>query len=518
MKNALLKFNTFFLALLVVVTVGCASVDYDYPREESFSPDTSKTQNTYFGRYSATELPKHPAGMSGFMLLGDGVEAFAARLMMADWAQQTLDAQYYLLTDDVIGYAFIASLLKAADRGVRVRLLLDDMLTQGYDLGMVALDSHPNIELRVFNPFTSRTFRPFDLPKFSRLNRRMHNKSFTVDNQLTLIGGRNIAGEYFGARADLNFGDLDVVALGPVVEDVSVMFDEYWNSSGALPVPAFAKSSKQSSSELEIFRARVKEKIDAAVAGVYVDALGEDYMRLLMEESDRIEWANYKLIYDAPSKAILGEDSVKPYIIEDIESAIRQGEKELILVSPYFVPLKAGEAFFQELVDRGMDVIIVTNSLAANNHGAVHSGYAPSRNRLLEMGVRLYEVKSQGISQEYERVGHENSRATLHTKAFLVDRSKLFIGSFNWDPRSININTEMGVLIDSPELGKVATRNFDLKLDEKTYEVVLNDKGQLRWIDRSGDNELVLNKEPDTSWWKRFTTGFMGILPIKSQL
>ncbi|WP_185233849.1 phospholipase D family protein [Teredinibacter franksiae] len=509
------KYATLFMVLLAA---GCATVDHEYPRNESYAPPASETRDTAFGQYVKAEMPKHAEGESGFVLLADGVEAFAARLAMAENAEKTLDVQYYLISEDLIGHAFIGSLLKTADRGVRVRLLVDDILTKGFDHGMAALDSHPNLEVRIFNPFASRTLRPMDMFQFTRLNRRMHNKSFTVDNQITLIGGRNIADEYFGARTDLNFGDLDVVGFGPVVQEVSSMFDEYWNSWAALPVPAFADMPKDLELELASLRQRINKKLSTVSDGIYAEAIKQDYDRLLGEESGRAVWTTYDLAYDSPDKADSKKAKTATNITTKLNETIRGGSKEFILISPYFVPLKSGEQFFQELVDKGMEVSVITNSLAANNHGSVHSGYAPSRKRLLKMGVKLYEVKSEGINQEFERVGNDQSRATLHTKAFMVDREKIFIGSFNWDPRSININTELGVIIDSPEIGESATINMSEKLAEKTYEVVLNDKGKLRWIDRSGPEEVVYTKEPNTTWWKRFSVGFMSILPIKSQL
>ncbi len=513
--NHFLKIASLSLALFCL---GCATVDYDYPRTESYAPPHTDTLDTEFGRYAQAERQKHGENLSGFGLMADGVEALAVRFAMADYAEQTIDAQYYLLTDDLVGYAFIASLLKAADRGVRVRLLLDDILTSGYDSGMAALDSHPNVELRIFNPFASRSARVMDLPKFSRLNRRMHNKSFTIDNQVSVIGGRNIADEYFGARADLNFGDLDVFAVGPVVQEVSAMFDKYWNSPAALPVPAFAKMPNDPQQELKALKERIEEKLATARGGVYASVIQQDYERLLKEETDDVQWTSYKLAYDSPDKADPKKAKTAKNITTTLKQVIHSATEEFILISPYFVPLKSGEQFFQELIDKGVEVIVITNSLAANNHAAVHSGYAPSRKRLLKMGVKLYEAKASGINQEYKRVGNDQSQATLHTKAFMVDRKKIFIGSFNWDPRSMNINTELGVIIDSPAMGADATHNMAEKLMQKTYEVVLNEDGKLRWVDRSGEQPVTYSKEPETSGWKRFMVGFMGILPIKSQL
>jgi len=502
----------------MLMMVGCASVDFDYPKTESYAL-TEGVEETYFYREMADVRELHEdSNESGFLLMQDGVEAFALRLLLAEHAEKTLDAQYYLITNDTIGYAFIGSLLKTADRGVRVRLLLDDIQTAGYDAGMWALDSHPNFEVRIFNPFASRNVRAMDAFAFNRVNRRMHNKSFTVDNQLTIIGGRNIADEYFGARSDVNFGDVDVMGVGPVVQDVSNMFDLYWNSDAALPVQAFAEMPQDPEAMLVKLRERIDEVLEGARDGIYAQALKKDYDHYLEESNDIFEWAPYELAYDSPDKADKKKAETADSIKTTLHAAIQQAEKEFFLISPYFVPLKSGEVYFQELVDRGVNVIVVTNSLAANNHGIVHSGYMGSRKRLLKMGVKLYEVKALGAWKGYDKTGNEDARATLHTKAFLVDRKGLFIGSFNWDPRSMNINTELGVIINSASLGAAATEQIEETLATQAYEVVLDENDNLRWLDKSGDKVMVHDKEPDTSWWKRFTTGFMRILPGKSQL
>jgi len=227
---------------------GCASVDFDYPKPASNA--LTDTGDTYYGKQLDGLAEQHP-GEAGFYPLSNGIDALAARLLLAERAERTLDAQYYLIKQDIVSHAFINALLRAADRGVRVRLLLDDIFTSGYDAGMAGLDSHPNFEIRIFNPFARRSARFMDgLTNFSRVNRRMHNKSFTVDNQITIIGGRNIADEYFGAREDAKFGDLDVLGVGPVVNDISNMFDTYWNHERAAPIAAFADMPDDPAAEL----------------------------------------------------------------------------------------------------------------------------------------------------------------------------------------------------------------------------------------------------------------------------
>ena len=226
--------------MLLVLLTSCATVDFDYPKDKTLV--ISDTNDSYLGQQFKGEADQYPNGYSGFFFLNDGIDALSARLLLAEHAQYSIDAQYYEIKNDTVGHAFITALLQAADRGVRVRLLIDDINTVDYDIGMAALDSHPNFEIRVFNPFANRTFRKLDaLTNFSRINRRMHNKSFTVDNQVTVFGGRNIGDEYFGAREDATFFDLDVAAIGSIVNEVSNMFDLYWNHERAALLPAFTK-------------------------------------------------------------------------------------------------------------------------------------------------------------------------------------------------------------------------------------------------------------------------------------
>jgi putative cardiolipin synthase len=496
---------------------GCATIDYDYPRSESyFLPDTS---DTYFGMQVEPEVAKYPPDQAGFYPVNDGVDALTARLLLAERAEKSIDVQYYLIKDDIVGRAFIYSLLQAADRGVRVRLLLDDMFTSGYDVGMAALHSHPNFEIRIFNPFhrgaTGRAQSA--LTGFGRINRRMHNKSFTVDNQITIIGGRNIADEYFGVREDAKFGDLDVVGVGPVVQDVSNMFDTYWNHETALPAPAFVKELDDPDAALQELRERLATALDDVRGSRYAEAVRARYLKYVETDQDLFEWATYKLVVDSPDKGVKSKakeaDSITTPLVESLFSA----ERELIILSPYFVPLKTGIQGLSELQERGVTVIIITNSLAANNQFTVHGGYAPSRKPLLEAGVKIYEVRPDVDVAGTEFVDASGAKATLHTKAFIVDDKEVFIGSFNFDPRSANLNTELGVLIRDPELALLYSVLIDERLREDTFEVFLNEDGKVRWRGYKDGEEIIYDKEPETTWGERTKAWFARIIP-KSQL
>ena len=509
-------------AAVVVAAVfamsGCASIDYDYPREPSYV--IADTEHTSLGQQQIEADLDYPPDQSGFYPMLDGVDALATRILLAERAEVSIDVQYYLIKSDIVGRTFFRALLRAADRGVRVRLLLDDMFTSGYDVGLAALYSHPNFEIRIFNPFQRGAAGRVGsaVTNFSRINRRMHNKSFTVDNQITLIGGRNIADEYFGVREDSAFGDLDVLAIGPIVQEVSDMFDTYWNHETAFPVPAFVKELDDPESALNELRDRLEDANEEIRTTKYAGAVRERIYDYIAEDENIFTWAPYELVVDSPDKGIKSRaaeaESIKTGLIRSLGSAT----EEAIIVSPYFVPLKSGIEAISELQASGVDVTIITNSLAANNQFTVHSGYSPSRKPLLEAGVKIWEVRPDATVAGTEFIDASGAKATLHTKAFIVDRREIFIGSFNFDPRSANINTELGVVIKDPEMSKYFAERIDNAYHEFAYQVFLNEDGKVRWRAWEDGEEIILDKEPETTWWDRFKAGFVKILPIKSQL
>lgn len=508
-----------FVILVQSVAGGCTSIDFDYPKTESRAPAVAETVDARLGRIVGRMQGVRPDGESGFYVVYDGIDALALRLLLAERAERSIDVQYYLIKNDTVGILFIESLLRAADRGVRVRLLVDDIFTKGMDLGMAALDSHPNFEVRVFNPFARRSARALDgVTGFSRINRRMHNKSFTVDNQATLVGGRNIADEYFGARKDSNFSDLDVLGIGPVVTEISGMFDSYWNHRAAIPVPGFARMPDDPVSELQALRGKLQSNREAVATTRYAAAVQSQILATLEKDAGAFTWAPYTVAVDAPDKifksAAKEAASIRMPLVESLQSA----ERELLLVSPYFVPMKTGIEAITAIRERGIDIRIVTNSLAANNQKLVHGGYAPARKPLLRVGVRIFEVRADASVVGAEYVAEESARATLHTKAFVVDRRQLFIGSFNFDPRSAFINTELGIIIDSPKLADEFASLVDEVLPTKAWEVVLNDAGKLRWHGLEEGSDVTYKKEPQTSAWGRFMARIYRMLPIRSQL
>jgi len=498
----------------------CATVNFDYPKPGSTAYDPAETRATALGRAVTDLVAGQPANHSGFHMLPDAVDALAARLVLAALAERSIDAQYYLIKADDAGLAFVRKLLEAADRGVRVRLLVDDMFMQGLDVGLAALDHHPNIEVRIFNPFANRGARFWDgLTDLSRVNRRMHNKSFTADNQVTIVGGRNIADEYFGSREDAVFGDLDFVAVGPVVDEISASFDAYWNHERAAPIGAFAAMPDDPDAALEALRRNLQAARERVTKAAYVEALNRSVLTFLDADSDSFEWAEYTVAVDSPDKSFKDRAPDTATILTPLTESIGAATGEVILVSPYFVPRKSGVESLLALERRGVEVKVVTNSLAANNQFTVHGGYAPSRKPLLKGGVEIYEVRRDAYFSGQEFVAASGAKATLHTKAFIVDREDFFVGSFNFDPRSAYINTELGVLIRSAELASAAAQRIEASAADGAWEVKLDDRGRLRWHGVGDDGQpVVLTKEPQTSWWDRFLAGFVRILPIRGQL
>ena len=501
--------------MLTSLLAGCATT---LPSLEGRTATTALTDTagTRLGRALADDVAAHP-GKTGVHPLGKPRDAFAARALLAAAADRSLDVQYYIWHGDPVGYLLFEALWQAAERGVRVRLLLDDNNTGGLDPTLAALDAHPNIEVRLYNPFVQRSGRVFGyLTDFQRLNRRMHNKSFTADNRITVVGGRNIGGEYFGVGSGVVFADLDVLAVGAAVDEVSKEFDIYWNSPSAYPAASFVGTPGPDGAE------RLKARFAAARADpesvAYLEAVRTTpVVRDILERKLSFEWATARLVYDDPAKT-LDTSARKDYLLfPALVQAMGKPEKTLDLVSPYFVPGEEGTAAMVALARSGVKVRVLTNSLAASDVSAVHAGYAKRRHDLLRGGVQLFELKptaTQELPADRTGVG-SSSTSGLHAKTFAVDRTRIFVGSFNFDLRSALLNTEMGLVIDSPLLAQAMAEGFDTGVPLAAYEVVLAPDGSsLQWIERTAAGERRYDTEPETSFLKRLGVGTMSILPI----
>ena len=499
---------------------GCASLPDRVERSETIA--LADTTDTYLGQALAPELAAHP-GKSGILPLIAAQEAFAARVALADAAERSLDLQYYIWRGDTTGQLLFEAAWRAAERGVRVRLLLDDNNTGGLDATLAVLDAHPSIEVRLFNPFANRGFRMGDFAlDFSRLNRRMHNKSFTADNQVTIVGGRNVGDEYYGANLQLGFQDLDVVAIGPVVREVSREFDLYWNSDSAYPAASLLPPTPSDAAPR--LRAQWTQLRQQAETQRYLEAVRDTpLMRDVAERRLPFEWADAHVVSDAPSKAqpaAAQEELMFPLL----KKAMGDPARELDLVSPYFVPGTGGTQELAALAARGVKVRILTNSLAATDVAAVHAGYARYRTPLLAAGVTIYELKPSAAApprpeEEQRRNPGGSSAASLHAKTFAVDRSRIFVGSLNLDPRSVRLNTEMGMVIDSPTLASRLAVEIDNVVPTQAYEVRIPDGGRgMEWIERGPEGEARHTTEPGAGTARRLWINFLSILPIEELL
>lgn len=428
-------------------------------------------------------------------------------MLLARTAERSLDVQYYIWHADTSGALLAHELWQAAERGVRVRLLLDDNNTRGMEEAIAALDAHPNIEVRLFNPYANRGFRLAELATdFARLNRRMHNKSFIADNQAAIVGGRNVGDEYFGADSPVAFADLDVIAIGEVVPEVSAAFDAYWNSKPAYPAASLIAAPGRLT-PLE----KIEERPEAAR---YLEAVrATPLVQSLLSGGLPLEWAEARVVQDDPAKVLHPPEQTELHLLPRLEKAMGKPLRTVDLVSPYFVPTKEGASALSALAQSGVRVRVLTNSLAATDVSPVHAGYAKYREQLLRAGLRLFELKPNIEEKERKDQGRGggSSDASLHAKTFGVDRSRIFVGSFNFDPRSARLNTEMGIVVESPALATRLSEAFDRDMPKVAYEVRLLPDGGLEWI----DGDLRHNSEPGAGVLKRLWIGFLSILPIE---
>ncbi|MDJ0832918.1 MAG: phospholipase D family protein [Gammaproteobacteria bacterium] len=513
------------LILLLSITIlltACATLPDNNNRQTSFA--FTDTADTRLGQDIAGFEARYP-GQDGFLLLVNGLDAFVARAGLTRAAERSLDVQYYLYHDDLVGRLFSALLWEAAERGVRVRLLVDDMDLANRDQEVLMFDAHPNIEVRIFNPFSRKVGRlPQYVSRFGSVTRRMHNKSFTADNAITIVGGRNIGDEYFDADPVLTFADLDIMAGGPVAAEVSASFDRYWNSKLAYPAATLIKAELSEAERLSI-RDNMLAALQSEQASQYMQSLRDSDLAQSIRNA-KIEFITGQatVVADDPDKILAARDEESLQLRSQLGPYFNQIESDLIVISPYFVPGKIGVEFFKSLVERGVRVRILTNSLASNDVSLVHVGYSRYRKALLRHGVELFELNNYqdlAVNRKRSRLG-SSSQASLHAKTFILDQQRVFIGSLNLDPRSFLENTEIGLVIDSERLAKSMVLGMVDILEERTFKLNLetNPDGteNLRWQGYEEGRSVSYDKDPYTGFWERFWLGFFRLLPIESQL
>ncbi|MET0509569.1 MAG: phospholipase D family protein [Burkholderiaceae bacterium] len=492
----------------------------------------------------------HPK-QSGVHPLPGGREAFAVRARLIESAEATLDLQYYLWRDDLSGRMLFDAVRRAADRGVHVRLLLDDGNTIGQDDLLAWLDEHPGIEVRLFNPFAQRRLRLLEyLGDFDRLQRRMHNKSLTADGQAAVIGGRNIGDAYFDVTDGTAFTDLDLLVIGPIVSDLSADFERYWNSRSSYPAAQLLRPLDDAARERVL--SRLSGSGDGPQTGFYREAL-ERTRALADLREGRLDpiWAPVTMISDDPAKVLVRDRKPAP-VATLMERSVGEPRRTLEIVSPYVVPMAEGVGYLAGLVNRGVRVRILTNSLASTDVVAVHAGYARWREALLDAGVELFEYRREarppgGSGGRGSRgsagggsaasggggsrasaggsaaasggaaigsSGAGASESSLHAKTFSVDGERIYVGSANFDPRSAALNTELGFVVASPALTATIDESYARDVPRNAWRVDRDATGALRWSATTDDGAEVRDSEPDASPQRLFGAGMLSILPF----
>ncbi len=496
-----------FAALLAATLAGCGTLPPPGPKpaSEALPPPAD-------GALAAIAKASTPPGepLSGFRLMPLGPYALDTRLQLIQRASHSLDVQYYVIEDDATGRLMLRLLRDAGERGVRVRLLVDDLYTAHTDAMLRALAEVPNIEVRLFNPFcclreslSSRFLG--SLGDISRVNHRMHNKLLIADGVAAIAGGRNIADEYFMLNMSSNFVDMDAFVMGAVIGQLQGIFDQYWNSDVVYPVQAIVQT-EMSPAQLGAEFERLSHIDHPPPELPSVDALGYGPLRDDLDAGRvGLIWAPARAFADPPNKRdkMTPEEAREMSVSMAVRMKIWSAESDLVLTSPYLIPGPMGITAFQGLGERKVKVVVLTNSLAATDEPLVHTGYSRYRMRLLESGVDLYEISPER-TRHTKRLGiFGSSLGRLHAKTAVVDQRTVFIGSMNLDPRSDTQNTELGIFIESPQLAKELLRIINISKLQSAYRVRLDKQGSLEWLTMDDDKEVILDVEPETTFWTR---------------
>ncbi len=505
----------------------------NYPKTSSAAlPDP---ENTRLGaRFDAAA--RLQGGHSGYRILSVGVDGFLVRSQLIDAAQRTLDLQYFIFRGDETGRLITDALLRAADRGVRVRVLVDDGDTVAGDEQIIALDGHPNVEVRIFNPFAYRGHNKLRrawefMLHASRLDYRMHNKLLVADNAVALIGGRNIGNQYFQLDPDSQFADDDVFAAGPIAAQLSTTFDEFWNSVFAIPAtalgPRVTTLTQRRSQAAERTEQHLKTLKSDGIDYAARLASGEPYAGLISGRLPLV-WAQAHVMSDSPDKKNVESGARRGRrMAPSVVDVAREAQSELLMVTPYLVPADDEWRLLLELRRRHVRVRILTNSLESTPDVIAQSGYLNYRIPLLKDGVELHELRTllgntrgSGQTKAVSRYGNYS----LHAKLYVFDRQKLFIGSMNLDQRSRHLNTEIGLIIDSPELAlQTATRFERMIQPANAYAVEWRvkspgDASHLVWDTMENGKDIEYTQEPERSHWQRLKQTLLSWLPIAAEL
>ena len=510
--------NLRFLWLLLVVLVFLACATLPTPETKTISYSYEPHPDSRLAVVTRHLIEDVDDGASGFFKLFRNDDAMRWRLLLADMAEETLDMQYFIWKHDASGDLLLDRVIKAADRGVRVRILVDDIYVIGVDRTVAALSQHPQIEVRLFNPMAGRSssiilFALEFLGNIEELNHRMHNKLIVADNRFAIVGGRNIGKEYFGLNPKHNFTDFDVVAFGPVAKKVSASFDIYWNNQWAYPGEALLKNYKNQELLPQLRKELQEHLVEKEKLLVEFQQKKQDWNNLLLKLDQYMKSGTSKVIYDEP---LVGEEIPPVQLVETLGELAVNAQYELLISTPYFIPHEDFYNDVPDMISKGVRVVVLTNSLGSTNLPIVHSGYKKHRKNLIEMGVELFELRHDATARgKFDTPPVQSKAFGLHAKYMIIDRTFTFVGSLNLDPRSIYINTEMGLIIDSEKLAEAVAQEFKEELKpENSWQVLLDDKDLLYW--KAGDT--IIRRDPARSFWQRFQSWFFGLFDLDDQL
>lgn len=495
------------ILLLVLSVVACAPLKRS--RVESASALVPSSDRFWRHVDSA-------GGHDWFHLLNSYEEAMQWRLTMIDSAHHAIDLETFLWKGDTGGLRVLSHLLAAADRGVRVRMLLDDSFTPHQDLLLYTIDSHPNIELRIYNPYRIRSGDVvgrtlFNISDFQRVNHRLHNKTLVVDGWVANVGGRNLADEYFGLHDEYNFRDMEVLTMGDSVQHVSQHFADFWNSAWSFPVEEVAVTAT-GGADLAALRRNLEDEVGSArvasesqLEQQWLEAAGRAVSGRAHFVADKPAGENPALASEAPNQ-------LADYLLQRIAEA----QREVVMVSAYLVPTRELSDAIEQCTARGVRVRMLTNSLRSNNHLAAHAAYSKYIQGLVASGVELFELRTDAADRNLYMAGPvKDKRLGLHAKFMLLDGDRVFIGSSNLDPRSLQLNTEVGLMIESRELNRLLRKSIDVDfLPRNAWSVQLDDRGKLSWV---GDGE-VRSMPPADSPFQQLGDWFIGLLPVDAAM
>ena len=527
-KISTTTYNKSMLAIycsIAITVTGCSTL----PKHKIESiPETTlqvDTAQTTLAQIIQPLQEQHP-DLTGYLVLFEPLEALATRLSLIDKAEKRLDLQYYIWDNDKVGSLALHALIRAADRGVKIRLLIDDNNAKSTEGIFLALAQHPNIEVKLFNPYRFRKYRALDMIlDLKRINRRMHNKSFIADHQVALIGGRNMTNQYYNVSDNYQFSDVDVMLVGTAVKDISHSFDEYWSHEYAYKVQEVVNQSAHHLS-YESLKRQLDEHYERVTVQNYLDLTSNSQaIDSLMSRDIQLDWVKAEVVKDSPDK-IKSKAKKKEHLNFQLIQHLEQPEKKVDLISAYFVPEKKGAKMLTDLAKDGVKVRVLTNSFKANDVAVVHAFYGKYRQNLLEHGVQLYEflpaLNKNDLDKNTEDLAKKAkvsikglSRSSLHAKLMALDEKQVFIGSFNFDPRSAYLNTEIGVLLNSPPLAQAVHTTMDENLSKYAYKLVLDANKKITWQRQTPQGPVIYTKEPRMKWWQRAGIKMLSWLPIE---